>query len=207
MDKILAQIDKLIEKIPIHFRDLIQKAFFMLIALAALIAIIMGIQKGIENATPGGAKIFQKNEDFFYIDKLKEENKKKNRLIEDVEVYKDLFESRDERLHPTFRVLGKDTADRLIGEKEEFIKKPDSLRKKEDNFLIDEDKEMEYEKKVPDDLMQKEESQELPFIETGKGEDERNRGNIPEPVMEEHQKETVRSDKTKAKKDALDFID
>ncbi|MDH4199223.1 MAG: hypothetical protein OEV66_02495 [Spirochaetia bacterium] len=137
MNKILAKIDAIIEKIPVHIRDIIQKGFLAVVAMIALVAILLGVKRGIENATPGGVQLFEKTANLFYIDKIREENKKKNRLIEDVDVYKELFESRDERIHPTFRKLGRDTDDRLIGESQEFIKKPDPLKRKDGEFLFE----------------------------------------------------------------------
>jgi hypothetical protein len=151
MNKILAKIDGLIEKIPIHLRDLIQKGFISIVALAALIAIVVGIKRGIDNATPGGVQLFGKNKDIFYIQRLREDNAKKNKLIEDIDVYEDLFESRDERLHPTFRRLGRDTDDRIIGEREEFISK-DPLRKKNHDMLIEENDKFNEEYSAPDSL-------------------------------------------------------
>jgi len=164
MDKILAKIDALIDKIPIHIRDLIQKGFISLVALVALVAIVTGIKKGIDNATPGGVQLFEKNKDIFYIQRLREENAKNNKLIEDIEVYEDLFESRDERLHPTFQKLGRNTDDRIIGEREEFIRQ-DPLRKKDTNLLIEEDEKFTEEYPAPDDLRKKEPRDDIPFIE------------------------------------------
>ncbi|MDH4262023.1 MAG: hypothetical protein OEV78_03150 [Spirochaetia bacterium] len=168
MDKILAKIDVLIDKIPIHIRDLIQKGFFSIIAIVALFAIVAGIKRGIDHAKPGGVQLFGKNKDLFYIERLREDNAKKNKLIEDIEVYEDLFESRDERLHPTFQRLGKDTDDRIIGEREEFIKQ-DPLRKKNNNLMIEENDKFNEEYPVPDHvndaLKLKSKSEEIPLID------------------------------------------
>lgn len=182
MDKILAKIDSIIEKIPIHIRDLIQKAFLAIVALVALLGIVYGIRKGIENARPGGAELFSKNKDLFYIDGLREENKKKNHLVEDVEVYQDLFESKDERIHPTFRRLGKETEDRMIGEREEFIKNKDPLRKKSDTLFMDDTK--KDEPVLPDQFKSGEKTGEVPLID-----DSSQNSSTASPVMNRQSKE------------------
>jgi hypothetical protein len=203
MNKYLQQIDKLILKIPVQIRDLIVKVFFMILAIAALIAIIYGIRKGIENAEPGGAKLFQKNEDFFYLEKIREENRKKNKIIEDIEVYKDLFEARDERIHPTFKSLGKDTDDRLIGDREEFLKEPDELRRKQHEFLMEDDNSLEYEKPLPDSNSERKLNQ-TPFIENDKNMDNRQRQSGQEPV-EIQNSETEKS--PRESKPEMEFIE
>ena len=204
MNKILAKIDSLIDKIPIHIRDLIQKGFYSIVALAALIAIIVGIKKGMDNAKPGGIQLFGKNKDMFYIQRLREENSKKNKLIEDIDVYDDLFESRDERLHPTFHRLGRDTDDRLIGEREEFIKN-DPLRKKQRDFLIEEKENFSEVEALPDKIEKKPVSvDDVPLIENedAKHHEKRlKRAEKPEkaekaenPVKEEFKKSTLKED-------------
>jgi len=168
MNKILAKIDSIIDKIPIHVRDLLQKVFFAIVALAILIAIVTGVKNGIEHAAPGGVHLFDKNKDLFFIQNLREENATKNRLIEDVDVYQELFESRDERLHPTFQRLGLDTDDRIIGEREEFIKKDDPLKRKDTELLIEDREGLTEDHAAPDNIksLLKPEQDSVPLIET-----------------------------------------
>ncbi|RME89501.1 MAG: hypothetical protein D6767_08385 [Candidatus Hydrogenedentota bacterium] len=134
MDKWLKKVDDLIEKIPAHIRDIIQKAALALLALIALVAIVTAIAKGIQNAEPAGEKLIQKTDDLFYLEKLKKENEKKLNLIEDIPV-----EPETGILSPSVNVpkLTPDTSNRLIGE-ENKIQLPEIVTdhgKKESGLL------------------------------------------------------------------------
>ena len=123
MNKFLAIFDKLIDKIPVHIQDIIQKGFIAIGALALLIAMIYGIQRGFEDAIPGGAKIHETTQDLFYTEQLREENMKNTPLIEDVELDRRDFQGTDERIDPDFTQMGRDVSDRMMGEKDEMLKK------------------------------------------------------------------------------------
>ena len=80
MNKVLQFIDKYIDKIPVHIRDIIQKAFIMLAAVAGVVAIAYGIKMGAAAAKPGGKQLFEDVSDMFYKEQIIEENKKQNEL-------------------------------------------------------------------------------------------------------------------------------
>jgi len=83
---IIPGIDRLIEKIPPHIRDIIQKASLAFAALIALLVVIAGINKGLRDAKPKGFQAIQSNRDIFYLQEMREEYAKKRKLVEDVEV-------------------------------------------------------------------------------------------------------------------------
>jgi len=137
MNKILEFIDKMIEKIPVHIRDIIQKGFLALGALALLIAMIYGVRRGLEDAIPGGAKIHETTEDLFYTEKLRQENMKKQQLIEDIELERDEFQRMDNRIDPDYTQMGRDVTDRMMGEKGELLKKESPFERGEDDAFMD----------------------------------------------------------------------
>jgi len=139
MDKVLKFIDKYIDKIPIHIRDIIQKGFIALTALAMLLAIVYGINRGMRESLPSGVKLFEKSRDLFYTDELKNENKNRLKLIEDVELNLFIQEKSDERLYPTLRRLGKDTSNHMIGESGDMIQKENRLSEKDKNLFMEDD--------------------------------------------------------------------
>jgi len=139
MDKVLKFIDKYIDKIPIHIRDIIQKGFIALTALALLLAIVYGINRGMRESLPSGVKLFEKSRDLFYTDELKNENKNRIKLIEDVELNLFIQEKSDERLYPALRRLGKDTSNHMIGESGDMIQKENRLSEKDKNLFMEED--------------------------------------------------------------------
>ncbi|MBN8221497.1 MAG: hypothetical protein J0L53_11275 [Spirochaetes bacterium] len=129
---IIPSIDRAIERIPPHIRDIIQKASLAFAALCALLAIIAGINKGLQDAKPVGFKLVERNRDIFYLQEMREEYAKKRKLVEDVEVDPLDFPSRQKAQDETkFAAMGRDTMGHLMGEKEEMLKHEDVLRPKE----------------------------------------------------------------------------
>ena len=125
-------LDKLIERIPPHIRDIIQKASIAFAALIALLVIISGINKGLRDAKPAGYKLVERNRDLFYLQEMREEYAKKRQLVEDVEVDPLQFPSRQQAADDTrFVTMGRETMGHLMGEKEEMLKSEDALRPKE----------------------------------------------------------------------------
>lgn len=129
---IIPGIDRLIERIPPHIRDIIQKASLAFAALVALLVIIAGMNKGLRDAKPAGFRLVEKNRDLFYLQEMREEYAKKRRLVEDVEVDPLQFPSRQKAADDTkFAAMGRDTMGHLMGEKEEMLKHEDVMRPKE----------------------------------------------------------------------------
>lgn len=129
---IVPGIDRAIEKIPPHIRDIIQKASLAFAALCALLVIIAGINKGLTEAKPVGFKTVQSNRDIFYLQEMREEYAKKRKLVEDVEVDPLDFPSRQKAADNTnFVPMGRDTMGHLMGEKDEMLKHEDVMRPKE----------------------------------------------------------------------------
>lgn len=132
LGNIVPSIDKLIERIPPHIRDIIQKASLAFAALLALLVIISGINKGLRDAKPAGYKLVERNRDLFYLQEMREEYAKKRKLVEDVEVDPLQFPSRQTAQDDTkFVPMGRDTMGHLMGEKEEMLKHEDVMRPKE----------------------------------------------------------------------------
>lgn len=130
--KLLGSADKLIEKIPPHLRDIIQKASIALAALLALFLIFWAINKGSSDAIPGGLQLAGSNKDLFYLKELREENEKRRQLVEDVETDPTEFPSRNGLAYePAYKPMGKDLIDHLAGEKDEMIQPEHSLRPRE----------------------------------------------------------------------------
>lgn len=129
---IVPAIDRLIERIPPHIRDIIQKAALAFAALIALIVIVAGINKGLREAKPQGFKLVERNRDLFYLQEMREEYAKKRKLVEDVDVDPLDFPSRQKVQDETrFQAMGRDTMGHLMGEKEEMLKHEDVMRPKE----------------------------------------------------------------------------
>lgn len=129
---IIPTIDRLIERIPAHIRDIIQKASIAFAALLALLVIISGINKGLREAQPAGYKLVERNRDLFYLQEMREEYAKKRQLVEDVEVDPLQFPSRRQAADDTrFVPMGRETLGHLMGEKDEMLKSDDPLRPKE----------------------------------------------------------------------------
>lgn len=82
----LKKVDELIEKIPLHIRDLLQKISLALAALLAIIGIFLGYKYGTEAASPGGEQLAGKTRDLFADELLKEERAEATQFIEDIEV-------------------------------------------------------------------------------------------------------------------------
>lgn len=125
-------IDRLIERIPPHIRDIIQKASLAFAALLALVVVIAGVNKGLREAQPAGVRLVERSRDLFYLQEMREEYAKKRKLVEDVEVDPLEFPSRQKAADETqFAPMGRDTMGHLMGEKEEMLKHEDTLRPKE----------------------------------------------------------------------------
>jgi len=135
MKKVLEIIDKLIDNIPMHIRDIIQKSMIMLVALVGLFAITIAVKKGISDAKPGGVQLFQTSRDVFYTDELTIENDNKIQLIEDVDIGDDAFIKPDARVHPDFKSMGESKGNRLMGDSDTLIKRDSILRSKSERFL------------------------------------------------------------------------
>lgn len=114
---ILKTGEELIEKIPAHIRDIIQKGSLAALAFLGLVAIIVGIQMGFSDAKPSGMQLAGSDRDLFYMEQLRIENRKKLKLIEDIEVDPMIFPSNRDA---NFNQLGKDTYGHFIGEKDSF---------------------------------------------------------------------------------------
>ncbi|MCS6985372.1 MAG: hypothetical protein NZM25_09655 [Leptospiraceae bacterium] len=126
LEKVDSFIDFIISKIPPHIRDILKKAGLAILAIVFLLALTYGIRMGVRDAIPAGIQLSGSTKDLFYLQELREANEKKQRLFEDVEVDPMSFPSRQ----TNFATMGKDTSDRLLGEKEEFLRDPDFLRPK-----------------------------------------------------------------------------
>lgn len=129
---IIPTIDRLIDKIPPHIRDIILKASLAFGALIALFVIIAGINKGLRDAKPAGFKLIENNRDLFYLQEMREEYAKKRKLVEDIEVDPLQFPSRQKAADDTeFKPMGRDTMGHLMGEKNEMLQHDDLLRPKD----------------------------------------------------------------------------
>ncbi|MCS6972238.1 MAG: hypothetical protein N2Z22_09915 [Turneriella sp.] len=132
LGNIIPTLDRLIERIPPHIRDLIQKAAIAFAALLALVVIISGVNKGLREAQPVGYKFIESNRDLFYLQEMREEYAKKRKLVEDIEVDPLEFPSRrEQKTEPGFTSMGRDTLGHLMGEKDELLKSEDPLRPRE----------------------------------------------------------------------------
>ncbi|MDH5720033.1 MAG: hypothetical protein OEZ13_05345 [Spirochaetia bacterium] len=129
MNKVLATIDKYIDKIPEHIRDIVKKGYFAVLALGAVIAVLYGISAGEKGAKPSGMPLAKEAKDLFYLDQLREENLKRMNLVEDIEVDPLLFPSRAKET--PYMTIGRDTMGHIMGEQDSLLKNPDNLRKKE----------------------------------------------------------------------------
>jgi hypothetical protein len=129
---VIPTIDGLIERIPPHIRDIIQKASLAFAALLALIVIVAGVNRGLQQAKPAGYKLVERNRDLFYLQEMREEYAKKRKLVEDVELDPLQFPSRQKSADDTqFAAMGRDTMGHLMGEKDEMLKHEDVMRPKE----------------------------------------------------------------------------
>jgi len=132
LSKIIPTIDGLIEKIPPHIRDIIQKASIAFGALLALIAIIMGVNRGLTSAKPAGYQLAGNSRDLFYLQEMREEYAKKRKLVEDIEADPMDFPSRQKQNDSApYHTMGRDRLDHLAGEKDEMLKHNDPMRPQE----------------------------------------------------------------------------
>lgn len=132
LGNLIPTLDNLIERIPPHIRDIIQKASLAFAALIALLVIISGINKGLRDAKPAGYKLVERNRDLFYLQEMREEYARKRKLVEDVDVDPMQFPSRQAQADDTkYVTMGRDTMGHLMGEKDEMLKHEDTMRPRE----------------------------------------------------------------------------
>ncbi len=138
MNKLLQWIDKLIEQIPTHTQDLIQKLAILCFAFFSLIAIIIGVFQGKENASAGGLKILKNVDDIFYLKQIEEINHRhKKKLVEDIEY--DFFSASEKKLK--YMTGRKSKSNHLQGEPDGLVSPKNSIRRnrKDIPFIPDED--------------------------------------------------------------------
>ena len=128
MGQIFQKIDRLIEKIPNHIKDIIQKAAIALAAIIAMVSITLAVLRGIQDADPGGFQLIENSDDLFYLEKLKDKNSKKVKLIEDIDRDVDSLTQKDFANRNIYRPLARETLGHLIGEKEALLYKKNELR-------------------------------------------------------------------------------
>ncbi len=128
--KIIEKIDELIERIPGHIRDLIQKGAFALIAMLALLTIVLGIQWGMGDAEPGGMQLAKDNRDLFYLQQIREENQRKRQLVEDVEIDPLEFPSNQQRQYREMVPEKKN----LLEEDNQMLRQQESMRQPANNL-------------------------------------------------------------------------
>lgn len=132
LGNIVPTLDRAMERIPPHIRDIMQKASIALAALVALLVILSGINKGLRDARPAGYKLVERNRDLFYLQEMREEYAKKRKLVEDVEVDPLQFPSRQQPADDTrFVTMGRDTLGHLMGENEQMLQAKDPMRPRE----------------------------------------------------------------------------
>lgn len=141
MDKFFKIVANVLDKIPLHIRDLIQKAAMAIAAFLVLLALIYGIRRGLEDAIPGGVQLYETTEELFYIQRLRHENLKREQLIEDVETIMPQTGQLDERIHSDFQQLGRETKNRLMGESPDMLKESTPFDPKNPARYLDETKE------------------------------------------------------------------
>ncbi len=130
MNTLFKRIDELLDRIPEDLRDLIQKAMIALGAIIALFGILSGIIRGIRDAEPAGFQVAKDSNNLFYLDRVKEDNKSKNRLVEDIEYDIDLLMKSKLENKKLYRSMSRNTLDHLKGERDEFIVSENKLRTK-----------------------------------------------------------------------------
>ena len=128
MNKILKKIDDFIDQIPEDIKDLIQKGAIALGAILALVGILSAVIRGIKDAEPGGFQLVEDSNDLFYLEKLREENEKRLKLIEDVEYDISVLTENELQNKKLYQPMGRDTLDHLRGEKEELLLPKNELR-------------------------------------------------------------------------------
>lgn len=129
MKKWIQIIDDLIEKIPSHIRDIIQKASVALFALIVLVAVSIAVLRGLSDAKPGGMQIAEDTQDLFYLERLREQNREKAKLLEDIPIDPSSFPSQQNK-EESFVYFGLDRSQNLMGESEDFLNNSQTLRKK-----------------------------------------------------------------------------
>ena len=128
MDQIFQKIDQLIEKIPGHIKDIIQKAAIALAAIITLVSVTLAAVKGIQDADPGGFQLIKNSDDVFYLKMLKDKNSRRVQLIEDIDSDIDSLTQKDLANKNIYKSLARETLDHLIGEQERLLSAPNELR-------------------------------------------------------------------------------
>ncbi|MES0489636.1 MAG: hypothetical protein ABUK01_06580 [Leptospirales bacterium] len=165
MNKVLQFIDKYIDKIPVHIRDIIQKAFIMLAAVAGVVAIAYGIKMGAAAAKPGGKQLFEDVSDMFYKEQIIEENMQRNEL----EILPLDFDSKE----MSSDIEGERVPDYIREQqKQGFVTRPEGFELGEDPYRNTDDTKFQN---TNNDALP-----ELPQTESGKRED----SEIPTPETE-----------------------
>lgn len=138
MQKVLAAIDKIIQKIPAHVQDIIKKASLAVFLLFSLLAILKGIAMGADDLGPPGVQLIQRNSDLFINDQLREENRKKIQIIEEV-----VLESRDsdDYLPPSYMQMASPKQGKILSTEESIEVGSDFLRRKRSLPLLEPDEE------------------------------------------------------------------
>ncbi|GEM_PF-2567381 len=132
MDFVFKKIDGLLKKIPPHIKDIIQKVAIAMIAFIALIAVVMGITQGANDARPGGFDLAKDIQETFYLQKIRNENRNRIALREDYNY--DFDEKLDEAaIDARFQKLTEDKMDRIIGEPDDVLQKDNPLAEKADD--------------------------------------------------------------------------
>ncbi len=132
MDFIFKKIDALLQKIPPHIKDIIQKVAIAMIAFIALLAVVMGISQGTHDAKPGGFDLAKDIQETFYLEKIRNENRSRIALREDYNY--DFDEKLDEAaIDARFQKLTEDKMDRIIGERDDVLQKENPLAEKADD--------------------------------------------------------------------------
>ena len=121
MNKFFKKIDELIEKIPFEIRDIIQKMSIAFASLITLIGVATAIIQGTKDAKPSGFQVVEESNDLFYMDQLKQENRKNIYLIEDVEHDIKSLTEKSLNNRKLYKRIGRDTLDHLRGERDELI--------------------------------------------------------------------------------------
>lgn len=225
--KLLGTVDGLIDKIPPHLRDIIQKASIALGALLALFLVFWSVSKGSKDAIPSGLQIAGSNKDLFYLKELREENEKRRQLVEDVETDINQFPSRaGASYEPAYKPMGKDLLDHLAGEKDEMIQPEHALRPREKAPGYATDNDFATKRVKPDtqtlgneesDLLKPNQVPKTVPMETGKPapgflEEERDvfepaKQEILKPVKQKPVEEIKRPSMTGKKQQSLDFLE
>ena len=166
-------LNGLIESIPPHIKEIIQKTSLASIFFFSLLAVAIGINRGRKDVEIKGVQFIKTTEDIFYTNTKKIQNKNKVVLEEDIDTTS--LSPEIIKMKQKFKSLSPDTSNRLYGEKSGIQIPEDSLRKKEsilleesDEMVLQRDSQALYHKDTEIlklENKQVENKQELPFLE------------------------------------------